>query len=194
VDLPRFLDAFDSGALSAEPSTLVALDPSGAIAWTNPAWTRFALANGGSDVPSRFGVGTSYFEGIGGELRGYFEDAFASCLVDNSPFEQDYECSSADTYRQHHLRVLPIKRSGLLLEHSLVVARPQERLAVRASDPDYRDADGILHQCSNCRRTRSLAGEWNWVPAWVAESPPRTSHGICKVCVGYYWGVRRRKK
>jgi hypothetical protein len=34
---------------------------------------------------------------------------------------------------------------------------------------------------------------WDWVRAWAETSPLDTSHGICKPCIGYYWGARLRR-
>jgi hypothetical protein len=191
MTLPPFLSDFDAGALSEAQATIIAIDAAGAIAWTNAAWSRFAEANGGDDIARRFGLGASYFEGISVELRSFFENAFAGALVTREPFHQDYECSTHEIYRLHHLRAMPIGTDGLLLEHSLVVESAHQGASSPAIEARYRDESGTLVQCSNCRRVRTRDGEgWDWVPAWVQRSPKQTSHGICKTCVGFYWGVR----
>jgi hypothetical protein len=187
--LPEFLaGAFDADALVRDGSTIVVLDPDGKILWTNPAWERFARENGGHDL-ERF---ASYYAGIGPVLRGFYESAFANALLTGAVYVQEYECSSPDVFRKFHLQAMPVAGKGLLLTHSLLVERPHEhqQAPAAAAPPDrYRGANGIVVQCSNCRRVRRAGEEvWDWVRDWVAASPPNTSHGICAPCLGFYWG------
>lgn len=189
-----FAEHFGELELTAEPSTLVAIDPSGVILWLNPAWQRFAEQNGGSDLAQRFGVGALYFDGIAPPLRAYYELAFRESFAARRIFEQEYECSSPAEYRLMRLRALPITDGGLLLEHSCVVHQTREWLTSAPVAASYRDEQGVILQCSNCRRVRRADHQgWDWVAAWVAQPPPHCSHGICKVCVGFYWGKRLRR-
>lgn len=188
--IPSFLaQGFEVEALEGDASNLVALDPGGTILWVNPAWGLFALANGGADVPARFGPGTSYFAGIAQPLRKFYESALEIALASGALFERDYECSSADTFRMFHMRALPIRGKGLLLEHSLMVERPHDREATQAAGLEYMRSNGTVLQCSNCRRTfHPLSNSWHWIPAWLREPPPMTSHGLCRLCFHFYYG------
>lgn len=188
--IPSFLaQGFDVEALEGDASTLVALDPAGMILWVNPAWERFALANGGADVPARFGPGTSYFAGIAPPLRGFYESALEMALATGELFDREYECSSADKYRLFHMRALPIDGTGLLLEHSLMVERPHDGEASHPGGQEYVRSNGTVLQCSNCRRTfHPATTTWHWIPSWVREPPPMTSHGLCRICFHSYYG------
>jgi len=180
-------------ALERDPSTVVAIDPHGRILWTNAAWDRFARSNGGALVLERFGPGSSYFEGISGPLRGYYEDAFRSALRSGTVFEQEYECSSPDVFRLMHLRALPIPAGALLLQHSLVAEGAHQRASEEELEARYRNDNGVMVQCSNCRRFRRSDGTtWDWVRPWVVEMPADTSHGLCTTCVDFYYGRRFR--
>lgn len=191
---PAFADHFESYALTAEGSTLVAIDPVGTIVWLNPAWQRFAEQNAGSQLAERFGVGSCYYDGISEPLRAYYQEAFRSALASLTVFEQDYECSSASLFRLMRLRALPIRNVGLLLEHSCVVRSFREGPALAPSELTYLGANRTILQCSNCRRVQRADGtQWDWVPAWVARQAPNISHGICKVCLGFYWGKLLRR-
>ena len=193
--IPEFLRPMFEGTTLAEgPATLVALAPDGTILWVNAAWREFARANDGDDVLRRFGPGQSYFAGAGGPLRSFYEGVVQNALLTGEPFEQDYECSSAEVFRIYHLRVLPFGVDGLLLEHSLVVERPHEQEDHDAVEPCYRNASGMIVQCANCRRVRRAEGDaWDWVRPWVSDLPTNTSHGICSACMGYYWPVQVRR-
>ena len=188
--VPAILAArFDVDALDRDESTNVAIDPAGTILWVNRAWERFATANGGADVLRRFGLGGSYLGAISPSLQGFYASAFSNALASGEPLELDYECSSAETFRRFHMRGLPIGQEGLLLEHSLVVEHPHDRAVLEPIDALYASPDGVVVQCSNCRRVRRTTGlAWDWVPAWVRSFPPRTSHGLCDSCRAFYWG------
>ena len=43
--------------------------------------------------------------------------------------------------------------------------------------------------CAHCRHTRSADDpqRWDWVPQYVAEPRTRISHGICPLCLAYYY-------
>lgn len=194
-ELPEALEAYDEKALREDPSTLVAIREDGTILWYNASWAGFARDNGGDDVEARFGVGASYFEGISGELRAFYEGVVHACDAAHEPYEQQYDCHSPSHRRTFRMRVLPVKDHVLLVSHSLVVEAPHdEPPAEPALDESYRGPGGLVTMCSNCRRTRR-AGEarWDWVPAWVAHRPERVSHGICPLCRGYYYGAVRRR-
>ncbi|HSO36939.1 MAG TPA: hypothetical protein VLT33_30655 [Labilithrix sp.] len=171
----------------------MALGPNGTILWVNEGWREFARANGGPDIATKFGPGTSYFDPIAPPLRSFYEDALQNALLTGEPFEQDYECSSPDTFRLHHLRALPFGTQGLLLEHSLLVEHPAEHPDAPAITARYTNEHGQILQCANCRRARRVeGGSWDWVRPWVRETPGNASHGICSACMDYYWGARLR--
>ncbi len=195
-ELPTFLrERFDVTELVESPSTLVALAPTGTILWVNAAWSKFAWENGGTEILTKFGPGASYFDGLSPQLRGFYEEVVQRALQTGEPFIQDYECSSPEKYRIYRLRALPIGTDGLLLEHSLVVERPHEDMSAAAIDARYKNAEGLIVQCANCRRVRRVdEGGWDCVRPWDTAIPPNASHSICAACVGYYWGLRLRGK
>jgi hypothetical protein len=184
------LKFFNIEALDREQSLIVLIRPEGTILWFNRAWAQAAINNGGESILTRYPVGSSYYDGIVGELHGYYKVQFSQSIQTGEPFFQEYECSTPTQFRLFELRALPIESVALLLEHTQLTANNIRRIAAPANEADYRFPNGLIYQCSNCRRTKNLNDVWVWVPEWVAKSPDRTSHGICKVCVGYYWGQR----
>ncbi len=184
------LKFFNIEALDREKSPITLIRPNGTILWFNRAWSQAAIESGDESVLTRFPVGSSYFEAISGDLRGFFQVQFAHCISSNEPFFQEYECSTPSCFRLFELRALPIESEALLLEHSKLTSRAIDRPPGPAIEAEYRFPNGLIYQCSNCRRAKTLNDRWVWVPEWVAHSPSKTSHGICKVCVGYYWGQR----
>jgi hypothetical protein len=184
---PIVVARFRTEVLDRDPSSIVAIAPDGRIGWANEGWFRFARANGGESAA--IGIGANYFASIGGaELRRDFHAAVTATLSSGEPFEMDYECSSAAVYRAYHLRMLPLSGRALLLVHSPIAERPHDRPAEPPDEARYRDALGMIAQCTNCRRVRApVELSWHWVPAWVEANPAGVTHVLCPVCKGFYW-------
>ena len=192
---PNVLErAFSASDLDASRSTIAVIDHIGDILWVNAAWRRFAEENGGHCDAYEHG---SYFDGILPPFREFYRDTFADVLASGTVYTQEYECSSSDTYRLYQLRALPIDNKALILEHSHVIPFPQGADGEGNDDQleGYRDSNGLVLQCSNCRRVRHAATQsWDWIAALVAQPVPSTSHGICPLCLGFYWVHRARRK
>lgn len=186
---PEFLRPdFEEEVLDASPSSIAVLEPSGLIVWANRAWHRR-----GAEHAMATHLSGSYFAGITLPLRGFFEDAFADAFASRGVFELEYDCPTPAEQRRFHMRVLPVDAAGLLVEHSLMVSTPADAgepaIAARYANPK-----GIITQCSNCRRVVEPAtAAWHWVPDWVRQPSPQTSHGLCPSCEGFYWGQRARR-
>ena len=180
---------YDRAMLEADRAPIVILDEAHVIVWANPAWFRFFEDNGGRDL-ALVQLGASYLAGIQGKLREFYKLVFETCRESGLPFEQDYECSSATEQRFYRLRALPVENRDLVVSHQLrsVSARPDAPEAT----PDfarYVSPEGIVVQCSNCRRLRTVEEEptWEWVAEAVRAPPRRVSHGICHLCEGHYY-------
>jgi PAS domain-containing protein len=188
--LPDFLaPAFDVQALEQLDSSIAVIDAEANIMWVNPAWERFARENGAGETRPRL---SSYLDGITPPLRDFYRAVFAAALATGAVFEQEYECSSPDRRRIFHFRALPIDDRGLILEHSLVAENEPEGGDGEHIVSRYLDEGNTLLQCSHCRRVRRPDTQaWDWVRAWAARPHPATSHGLCPLCVGFYWGRRR---
>jgi hypothetical protein len=196
IEFPVFLrDKYDEGALEADASSFAAIDAGATIVWTNKAWRDFAEANGGPRSLRAGAVGLSYLEPIAPPILPFYAESFSRALETGTPLEQDYECSSDQVFRKFRLRALPVDQAGLLLEHRLIVERPHDREAAAPVESAYRDNNGIVVQCANCRRVqRPDRSTWDWIPEWVKEMPPRTGHGICAPCMGFYWSGPARRR
>lgn len=97
------------------------------------------------------------------------------------------------------LGVTPIGRPFPAFVAPASEARQHDHAAEDAVEARYLGADGMILQCSHCRRVRGPSPHaWDWIPRFVALPHPNTSHVICPSCVGL-WGRRsegrvRRKK
>lgn len=166
-----------------------ALDADLRIVWTNEAWRRFGAENGGRD-PDAW-IGRPYVAAIRPPLDAWYAERLEGALHGAEPWSHEYLCPSPEVERRFHLLAYP-SADGLLLVHSLAVEEPHAAgpdVGPEALDRHYRDEGGTAHQCMHCRRTRRMDVDerWDWIPSWVAESPPRTSHGLCATCLEFYY-------
>jgi len=184
------LQGHDLDALERSAETIFGLWPDLRLAYLNPAWHRFAADNGAPDLARSWPLGRSLVDAISGPLQQYYRTFYTFALERPTPSNLTYECSSPTVQRIYRLMAFPLSGAGLLVVHALIHAGshpcspptpPLER--------HYRDRNGLITQCSHCRRVRRSdeTRAWDWIPDWVAESPERTSHGLCPICHGHFY-------
>ncbi len=187
--LPTCLTDLEGSPLETDLSVIFALNPALKIAYCNAAWDRFAAENGAPALTRAAVRGRSMLDFIDGPVADYYVAAFQRTLATDSPWRHDYECSSPDTYRAFTMHVYPLAdRAGLMAVNSLRVEIPYPGLPCPGLEEAYRSAGGYIVMCSNCRRTERAGsdGIWDWVPDFVANQPPRVSHGLCGPCAEHY--------
>ncbi len=188
------LAGFDRTELDAHTGSIYALDLEFRLAYHNEAYLRFAEDNGARRTIEKYwGLGCQWLDVLPACLAGFYRTALERCLRDQQVWEHEYECSSAENFRRFHQRVYPLRnRCGLLIVNSVLVDAPHDPLVRRSHPPDtgmYADEGGIVHQCAHCRRVEcpAEANRWDWIPAWLAKAPTPVSHGLCPVCLDYYY-------
>jgi hypothetical protein len=183
------LAPFELDSLERDPATICALGRDLRITYVNPSWRAFAQANGLAWGTGRSTVGLPILEVVPGVLRSFHEGLFARVRAEERPVEHSYECSSPTLFRHFRMRIFPCEAGGMIMAHSLVIEVPHSATPSPALERVYRDDNGIIVQCSHCRRFRRADGsaQWDWVPEYVARSPENCSHGICRMCAPYYY-------
>lgn len=187
----------DAEELDGHPESIFAIDADGRLIYVNEGWHQFADANGGQpQIADSWGIGASYFAAVPEVLEPFYRRLFRQApdyATAARPLAHCYQCSTPTLYREFNMLIYTLpERQGHLVVNSLVVERPHDPQTHSPGDPDrvdYVDEGGFIHQCAHCRRIQHQRGEarWDWVPAWVDEPPANTSHGICPVCLDYYF-------
>jgi hypothetical protein len=177
--------------LYASKDVIFLVDSELRITYCNPAWDTFAMANGGEGVLAEHVIGSNLMSAIAEPLHPLFRDVCRSCREHHLTFDMDYECSTAALYRLLHVKILPLRASGeLAFIHSTRVERPHgvERPAFSATS-DYVGDHGIVTLCCHCRRARrqDASSMWDWVPAFLQPERWKITHGMCPVCVSYFY-------
>jgi len=163
------------------------------ILYVNPAWFRFSRENGGEPCVSRhWSVGARLLDGIARPLVPYVRRLYSECIEACRPDGFDFECSGAHVYRRYRQSLYPVDPEILILVNSLIEERPFEAGERPPHEPDpgrYLQESGVIVQCCHCRRVERVgaAEAWDWVPAWVERSPAETSHGLCPICLEYFY-------
>jgi hypothetical protein len=187
----------DSAHLDGQPESIFVIDQDGYLVYVNAAWHQFARKNGGQPaIGDRWSLGANYFAAIPPPLDTFYRDLIRQAPAygeGSAPLSHCYECSAPSVYREYNMLVyaLPNQR-GHLIVNSRVVERPHDPQTHASSRPEresYLDANGFLHQCAHCRRVEHQHDEsrWDWVPEWVEAPLANISHGICPVCMEYYF-------
>jgi len=184
---------FQPEVLDRIPASICAVDGDRRICYLNPAWLAFAVANGASGVPESCGLGKNVLFAVPPVLRPFHENMYAQARASGQPVEHEYKCSSSTHQRVFRMRIYPCSSDALVVVHSLVHEKPHSQAPSACLEDMYRDARGMIAQCSNCRRVRragtgeGIGSQWDWVPEYVARMPPRITHGICPVCLDFYY-------
>lgn len=194
----KLIDAVLASAhFEGHPESIFAIDQDGYLIYVNAAWHRFASSNGGQPaIADRWSLGANYFAAIPPPLNTFYRNLIRQAPAygeGTAPLSHCYECSAAMVFREYNMLIyaLPDQR-GHLIVNSRVVERPHDPLTHAARQPDlasYLDPHGLMHQCAHCRRMEHQLDQsrWDWIPEWVEAPQPNISHGICPVCVEYYF-------
>jgi hypothetical protein len=184
--LPQ-LAGFDLAKLDQSPSTAYALNKSGAIAYVNDAWRKFAQDNGAVWPLGRWDLGTRLMDVVPFELRSFYQELFERAHATSSPCDHTYECSSPTMLRLYRMRVYPLSHGASFVVNALIEER-EHPAPTLLPDPSRYERAGVIVMCMHCRRTRRADSEqWDWVSGYVEQLPENTSHGLCSVCLDYHY-------
>ena len=177
--------------LEAEQGSAYVLRPDLSLEYVNAAWRRFARENGAPGLDSGWDTCVPVTHSFRSPLRELFTTKFEFALQRNQGWSHRYECSSPDVYRKFNMQVKPTaERDGLIVVHSLVVESQltSDHAELEALAVLYRDARGLIVQCSSCGRVREPASSsWHWAPGLVGAERENVSHGICVICNFQYY-------
>jgi hypothetical protein len=177
-------------SLDADTAVCFILDADLRLIYCNPAWDRFSSQNGAPELRAENVLGMSAVHSTSGQLAGYYQSLYYKVLQEQKPHQHDFHCSSADVERLMTMHIYPFTSGALLVASSLRLERPHPIPTGLPLPALYRDEHGIIVMCSNCRRTRRVGGEtetWDWISEFVAHHLPGVSHGLCNLCLEYYY-------
>lgn len=155
----------------------------------NQAWVDFAVENDGRSVLDQFPLGASILKALPAKLKSFLIAKFNQAVLQNKPFEHDYECSSARQYRVFHQSAYPlVNAAGLVISNHLIKFSSHTE-TTRGLLEGLIDEDGIIVQCCNCRKVRDPDNQqlWLWVPEAIEKKFSRISHAICPRCYDFYY-------
>lgn len=190
----KVFDEVPVRVLNSETAVCYLLDEKLRLNYCNQAWERFAVENGAPQLSGGQILGTCILDCISGELADYYHSLYLRVLSTGEIQEQKFHCSSPTLERLMIMRVRRLRSAPALLT---VCSKRVERVHSQPSSTPletlYRNREGLIVMCSNCRRTLRAGASrvWDWVPGFVEHLPSRVSHGLCELCLEYYrWDLR----
>lgn len=177
--------------LDANPQPCYAVSEDLNLTYCNAAWDQHAREEGGTSAAMAGNVISRNLLGfVAPELISFYRDLFGRARALGGSVSHDYECSTPLVFRLYRMEVYPMRPgAGFVVENSLRVERPHDRPSVEPSDDLYKDKNGIIHCCANCRRTLRVNGPpaWDWVPTYLESRELNISHGVCPMCLEFYY-------
>lgn len=174
--------------LETSDDVAFALDPDLRLLYRNPAWDKFALANGAPELTNSAVIGTNLQQVIPKELLPFYTAAFEKVRTNLAAWECLYECSSPQVFRKFRMQIHLLAPSGFLVRNSLLIERPHQLSAPTGHD-EYVNADSLIKVCMHCRcsQTATLPHRWNFVPAFLERQLTNISHSLCPFCLEYFY-------
>jgi hypothetical protein len=189
----KALTGFDLNTLEESKDIIYALSKGFRIIYYNPACLTFAKENGSDETMLEKYSVIPITKAIPQVFRNYYVTKYKEVLLTGKVSKLDYECSSADTYRLFNQIIYPFKNGkGILVVNRTRIELPMSQIyrnSKKALENMYMHETGFINQCCNCRCVQNVEDKenWDWVPEWVKNMHPKTSHTICNVCYDYYW-------
>lgn len=186
--------------LDAEDSVVVVVDQDGIIRFLNNAWTRSALRDAAPGCLPEVVLGRRYLDFVQGELNVKVSAAFERAAKKGPGVTSIWlnsECNTPETYRQLTTRISLVRvgddhLNAVYVVHNEVRAicpMNERHQLVEAAATSWRGAHGFIRQCSCCRRVcHPQTGRWAMCVALMEKPDHQTSHGLCELCIGTYYG------
>jgi len=193
----ELLRGFDVAQIESQSDVVYGLTADFRLAYFNSSWFAFAEANDGEPaISTQWGLGRLVIDALPSPLRKFYRELYAAALAHKPathPLHHQYVCPSPTTHRDFAMTLYPLQGGqGILVVNSLreehLVEGPTVESADRENSP-YRTPQGTVTQCCHCRKIQNQRSpkRWDWISAWVKQSPPNTSHGLCNLCLDYYY-------
>jgi two-component system CheB/CheR fusion protein len=131
VDVTAYHDAKRLQAIiDALPEHIAVLDVTGKVVMINKSWSRFAIANGDTDL-GRLGIGANYLEACRDiDVGTAVADGLRSVLDGSSPmFSMEYACHSPNEKRWYVMNAAPVigQDFGAVVSHVNITAHHKAR-------------------------------------------------------------------
>ena len=179
-------------ALEASPAVSYILDARHRFIYCNPAWDRFAKANGAPQIVGEVVIGADLFNAVPEVLKPAYSKAFDEVSEGGGIWEKPYECSSPELFRKYRMRIHFLKsHAWFLITNPLVVEQPHVKVSSPAPNR-YFDKHGLVMMCIHCRCSRRVDNpdQWDFVPEYLKiteKDSLSVSHGFCPLCEVHFY-------
>lgn len=183
---PRFAALIPPAAslrLDEDESVALGVWPDLTLAYMNESYLAMARRLGGEGFLEAWGLGRSMVDALPRSLHGFYDTMFKKALEGNGLVTHSYLCPTPTEQRRFRAAYHCVGRNeGVLVVHRLLVMEPLATVSSRDGE-SYRDPDGMVRQCFNCRATKaSRSNRWDFVSDFIERVEQSVSHGLCPPC------------
>ena len=196
-DFKSKLVGLDFDTIENSPHSIFGLSNELKLIYFNTAWLQFSKTiNDDSCISVNYPLGTSVEDAMSGTLKDFYIFNYKKVLNESKVWTHEYECSTVGVYRLFYQEVFPLKNGeGIIVVNSLRTEKYIQNinaLELTNLKLEYTDLNGMITQCSNCRKTQRINEKeiWDWVPTFLSETHEYASHSICPICFDYYWSKK----
>lgn len=176
-----------SQALDQDESLAIGVWRDLKTAYFNDAYVEMAKSFGGAGFLEDWGLGRSVLDAAPEKVRPFLRSLYESALRGEGLVTHSYLCPTPTEQRRFRSTYHPLRdNQGVLVVHRFVIANAPP-VAEARPETAYRDDEGIMHQCANCRATKAQVGSrWDFVPGFIVKMPDSVSHGLCPACETFF--------
>jgi hypothetical protein len=196
-DFKSKLVGLDFDTIENSPHSIFGLSKELKLIYYNNAWLQFSKTiNDDSCISVNYPLGTSVEDAMSGTLKDFYIFNYKKVLNESKVWTHEYECSAVGVYRLFYQEVFPLKNGeGIIVVNSIRTEKYIQNvnaLELTNLKLEYTDLNGMITQCSNCRKTQRINEKeiWDWVPTFLSETHEHVSHSICPICFDYYWSKK----
>jgi hypothetical protein len=193
---PSLPEQLPVAILESNPHSCFLLTESLDFAYCNSSWDRFARENsGGEEVFASRVLSRNFLDFVPLDLKDFYAGLFAAARAGAQVMHHEYQCSSPADFRVFRMDIYPLQAGrGFAVINSLMVEHPHTQATLGPSDATYKNENGLIRMCSNCRRSSRVDNPdvWDWVPSHLDRHD--VTHGICQLCLDYYYRAYQRHK
>ena len=196
-DFKSKLVGLDFDTIENSPHSIFGLSKELKLIYYNTAWLQFSKTiNDDSCISVNYPLGTSVEDAMSGTLKDFYIFNYKKVLNESKVWTHEYECSAVGVYRLFYQEVFPLKNGeGIIVVNSIRTEKNIQdvnTLELTNLKLEYTDLNGMITQCSNCRKIQRIHEKeiWDWVPTFLSETHEHVSHSICPICYDYYWSKK----
>ena len=175
---------------------ILTIDKSNIITAVGGSWNKAAQEGNASETLAPENViGKSIEKFLGGDVtQMYYDAVFKLCRLKNEVLERDYRCDSPTHERYMKMRLIPLEKNQIRMEHELIKEVPfvnQVNILDITHSKEVKSNIGLfVKRCSICNKLNCPQSELWLAPENISKEKPvniKVIHTVCQDCKNKKW-------